>query len=286
MEFLVILLTWALVRTVGVPSGLQRDDWLLAWRLRANAAFANLPAEARLLAVAVLPCVLIGLLEWVLAGRWASLPLFALELLVLIYSLGRGDFQVQLSRYTACWQRGDIEAAYQEAISVVGIDAGQPIGSAADLHTQVRRRLLYLAFERWFAVVFWFYFLGPWAALFYRILQLLNARSAEPDRLLLQRWLAWIEWLPVRLLGLAFALTGNFANCIGAWREHLSAWLSIPDLLASYATHALDGAAANAVEDGADFADRAAHELNELMALLSRSFIAWLLLFALLQMLR
>ena len=103
---------------------------------------------------------------------------------------------------------------------------------------------------------------------------------------MLQRWLAWIEWLPVRLLGLAFALTGNFANCIGAWREHLSAWLSIPDLLASYAMHALDGAVANAVEDGVDFTDRAAHELSELMALLSRSFIAWLLLFALLQMLR
>jgi len=286
MEFLVILLAWALVRTVGVPSGLQRDDWLLAWRLRANAAFANLPAEARLLAVAALPCVLIGLLEWVLAARWASLPLFALELLVLIYSLGRGDFQVQLSRYTACWQRGDLEAAYQEAIGVVGIDAGQPIGNAADLHAQVRRRLLYLAFERWFAVVFWFYFLGPWAALFYRVLQLLNAHSAESDRLLLQRWRAWIEWLPARLLGLAFALTGNFANCIGAWREHLSAWLPIPDLLASYAMHALDGATANAAEDGADFAGRATHELTELIALLSRSFIAWLLLFALLQMLR
>ena len=286
MEFLAILLTWALVRTIGVPSGLQRDDWLLAWRLRANTAFATLPAEARLVAVAALPCLLIGLFEWVLGARWASLPLFALEVLVLIYSLGRGDFQVQLSRYLACWQRGDLEAAYQEAVSAMGVDAGQAIGSAADLHAQVRRRVLYLAFERWFAVVFWFYFLGPWAALFYRIVHLLRAHSPAADRLLLERWLTWIEWLPARLLGLAFALTGNFANCIGAWREHLSEWLAVPGLLASYAAHALDSAVANAAEDGSHFVERAANELAELVALLSRSFIAWLLLFALLQMLR
>jgi AmpE protein len=286
MEFLVILLTWALVRTVGVPSGLQRDDWLLAWRLRANAAFANLPAEGRLLLVVALPCLLIALFEWVLGSHWAGLPLFVLELLVLIYSLGRGDFQAQLSRYLECWQRGDLEAAYQEAISAVGIDPNQPLDSAASLHAQMRRRVLYQAFERWFAVVFWFYFLGPWAALFYRILQLLCAHSALADRLLMQRWLAWIEWLPARLLGLAFALTGNFASCIGAWREHLNEWLPVPDLLASYTTHALDGAVANAAEDGLRFTERAANELAELVALLNRSFIAWLLLFALLQMLR
>jgi AmpE protein len=286
MEFLVILLTWALVRTIGVPSGLQRDDWLLAWRLRANAAFTSLPAEARLLAVALLPCLLIGLLEWVLGSHWASLPLFALELLVLIYSLGRGDFQAQLSRYLACWQRGDLEAAYQEAIGAVGISPGQPINNAADLHAQVRRRVLYLAFERWFAVVFWFYFLGPWAALFYRIVHLLSAHSSDADRLLLQRWLSWIEWLPARLLGLAFALTGNFANCIGAWREQLGEWLPVPDLLATYATHALDSMVADAAEDGPRFVERAVDELAEVIALLNRSFIAWLLLFALLQMLR
>ncbi len=286
MEFLVILLTWALVRTVGMPTGLQRDDWLLAWRLRANTAFASLPIEARLLLIAGLPCLLIALLEWVLGSRWAGLPLFVLELSVLIYSLGRGDFQAQLSRYLSCWQRGDLQAAYQEAVSAVGIDADTPLDNAAELHNQVRNRVLYRAFERWFAVVFWFYFLGPWAALFYRVLQLLSAHSAIADRQLLLRWLAIIEWLPARLLGVAFALTGNFASCIGAWRERLGEWLPVPELLASYTTHALDGVVANAAEDGEQFVERAANELSELVALMHRSFIAWLLLFALLQMLR
>jgi AmpE protein len=286
MEFLVILLTWALVRSAGVPSGLQRDDWLLAWRVRANAAFGSLDAQWRLALLIALPCLLIALLEWIFGSRLAGLPLFALELVVLIYSLGRGDFQAPLGRYLGCWQRGDMEAAYQEAIVAVGIEAGRPVVDAAGLHAEVRRSVLYIAFERWFAVVFWFYFLGPWAALAYRLVHLLCAHGAEADRIVLRRWLVWIEWLPARLLGLAFALTGNFARCIVAWREHIAATLPVSDLLAVYSTHALDGEVANEPEDGAHFIVRAAHELREVVGLLSRSCIAWLLLFALLQMLR
>jgi AmpE protein len=286
MEFLVILLTWALVRSAGVPSGLQRDDWLLAWRARTNGLFASLAPEVRLGLQIGLPCLLIALLELVFGSRLAGLPLFALELVVLIYSLGRGDFQAQLGRYLSSWQRGDLEAAYQEAISAVGIDGSQAITSAGSLHNQMRRSVLYLAFERWFAVVFWFYFLGPWAALAYRLVHLLAASGTDAERQLLKGWLVWIEWLPARLLGLAFALTGNFASCIVAWREHLTATVPVPDLLAGYSMHALDGEVANEIEDGQHFNIRAAHELREVVALLGRSFVAWLLLFALLQMLR
>lgn len=286
MEFFVILLTWALVRTAGMPSGLQRDDWLLAWRVRANSAFASFSPQTRLGFSIALPCLLVALMEWTFGSRLAGLPLFVLELVVLIYSLGRGDFHTQLGRYLGSWQRGDIEAAYQEAIATVGGDMERSIGSAGELHTQMRRSVLYIAFERWFAVVFWFYFLGPWAALAYRLVQLLSGHGATDDRLILHRWLVWIEWLPARLLGLAFALTGNFASCIVAWREHLADTVPIPDLLAGYSMHALDGEIANEAEDGAHFIARAAHELREIGALLNRSFVAWLVLFALLQMLR
>lgn len=286
MEFLVILLTWALVRSAGVPSGLQRDDWLLAWRVRAGTAFSSLGAAARLALLIAVPCLVVGLLEWLFGSHLAGLPLFALELVVLIYSLGRGDFQAQLGRYLGAWQRGDTEAAYQEAVTAVGIDTSQPIAGAGGLHVQMRRSVLYLAFERWFAVVFWFYFLGPWAALAYRLLHLLGAHGSEADRALLRQWLVWVEWLPARLLGLAFALTGNFGSCIVAWRDHLGDTVPVPDLLAGYSMHALEGEVANEIDDGAHFTARAAHELREVVALLSRSFIAWLLFFALLQMLR
>lgn len=285
MEFLVILIVWALVTNVELPMGLQRDEWLVAWRLHAGEALGPLPDIARLLVIIGLPCLLVAALEWVLSPRWAGIPLFALELAVLLYSIGRSDFRIRLHAYFAAWQRGDHEAAYQEAAQALDLDPATPINNAAELHAQVRRGILYLAFERWFAVVFWFYFLGPWAALFYRLLQLtLTQHSPEPDRQLVRQWLLWIEWLPARLLGLAFAVTGNFAQCFGTWRQHLAGFTPVPDLLVEYSEQAIDATAARS--ESAPFTERASAELHEIDALLARSAIAWLVMFAVLQMLR
>ena len=285
MEFLVILIVWALATNIEMPVGLQRDEWLIAWRLRASEALGALPGMARLLLICGLPCLLVAALEWLLSGRWAGIPLFALELGVLLYSIGRSDFRIRLHAYFSAWQRGDYQAAYQEAAQLLNLDKGVPITAAVELHTQVRRGILYLAFERWFAVVFWFYFLGPWAALFYRLLQLtLTQHSSDADRQLIRQWLQWIDWLPVRLLGLAFAVTGYFARCLVVWRLHLAGFFPVADLLVLYSAEATDVTAGQA--EAVPFAVRATAELHELDALLARSAIAWLVMFALLQMLR
>jgi len=236
------------------------------------------------LLICALPCLLIAAIEWLLAPHWAGLPLFILELVVLMYSLGRGEFRAQLSAYLACWQRGDYQAAYEEASRIFPLD---PLSSAGELHAQVRRGILYMSFEHWFAVVFWFYFLGPWAALFYRILHLtLSQHSSDHERELIREWLRWIEWLPARIVGLAFAITGNFVACLGVWRENLPGFRAVPQLLVAYTECALTGIIADPERDGAIFPERAVIELRELDALLARSAIAWLVMFALLQMLR
>lgn len=287
MEFLVILIAWALLHNIELPAIAQRDDWLVAWRLRAGAALNALAEPLRLFLICALPCLLIAAIEWLLAPHWAGLPLFILELAVLLYSLGRGEFRAQLSAYLACWQRGDYQAAYEEASRVFKFDSQDSLTSAGELHALVRRGILYMAFERWFAVVFWFYFLGPWAALFYRILHLtLLQHSSDHERALIREWLRWIEWLPVRILGLAFAITGNFVACFGVWRENLPGFRVIPQLLVAYTESALVGMIADPERDGANFPGRAVIELQELDALLARSAIAWLVMFALLQMLR
>lgn len=287
MEFLVILIAWVLLHNIELPPMLRRDEWLVAWRLRAREALGALPEITRLLLICGLPCLLVAALEWLLAPCWAGIPLFLLELGILLYSLGRGDFRAQLSAYLACWQRGDYEAAYQEAARVFNLDAQLPLNSSSELHAQVRRGILYLAFERWFAVVFWFYFLGPWAALFYRLLHLtLVQHSSDSERTLIREWLQWIEWLPARILGLAFAITGNFVACFSVWREYLAGFTAIPQLLVTYTERALNGLTAHIETDGAYFPERAAAELHELDALLARSSIALLVMFALLQMLR
>lgn len=286
MGFLSILAAWIVLRRHGPLSALHRDQWLSAWSARINGALARTPAPLRLLVIGALPGALVALIAWLVSGWLGGLVLFAFGLLVLLYSLGRTEVRVELEAYLERWSRGDLEAAYQVARQDLGVGEMAAVDDALTLHAQVRKAVLYAALERWFAVVFWFYWLGPAAALFYRIVQeLARSRTDDSgDRRVLGRWLYWIEWLPVRLLGLAFAVTGSFAGCFRVWREQLTAALPGAELLARYEEQALEAVAARA--DDADFIGRAGAELRELDALLARSAVAWLVLFALLQLVR
>lgn len=292
MEFLVILTAWALQRLLGPASPLHRDRWLAYWHQRAGDALAALPPPARLLAIAALPCLALQFAAWLLAPWLAGSLLFLLQLVTLLYSLGRGDLDAALHAYLERWRRGDFEAAYREledpAEAIQAAPAGERPAAAVDdragLHAAMRGALVYAGFERWFAVVFWFFLLGPAAALFYRLLQLSARLPNAPavESALLQRWVAWLEWLPARLLGLAFAVAGNFVGCFRAWRGTLMARLPTRELLLAYADQAL--APDRAGGEGPGWEQRAVDELVELRALLARAAVAWLVLFALVQL--
>lgn len=285
MEFLVILTAWLLLQWLGPGFMHPHDRWLIAWHLHAGRALSLLPRALRLALIVILPGALVALLAW-LAGHWlAGALLFPLYLVVLAYSLGRGDYRTELDNYLERWQRGDLEAAYQVAMqSGFHID---PAADARDLHLQLRRVALYTGFQRWFAVVFWFALLGPAPALCYRLLHLLYAAPGTDieERPLLARWLYWLDWIPARLLGLAFAVTGNFVECFRVWREHVFVDDDTGELLVSFAAQAVPGAAAGSDELGGEhFIELAANEIRELRDLMRRSAIFWLVVLALLQL--
>ena len=79
----------------------------------------------------------------------------------------------------------------------------------SELHKYVFTAIVYLGFERWFVVIFWYLFLGPSGALAYR-LDFLYSRHPCTDEASIakqfQRLMHWVEWLPAQLLGLSFAL--------------------------------------------------------------------------------
>lgn len=292
MEFLVILIAWLLLQWLGPSSVIHRDNWLSRWHASASTALAALPQPLRLLVVVLLPALLVALLAALVEPALGGLLLFLLQLLVLSYSLGRGDFNSAVDAYLERWQRGDFQAAWQvaqqhDAIPVVGGELASA-EDCATLHRQMRGHLAYGGFERWFAVVFWFFLLGPAAALLYRSLRLMQRRGLgdEREQGLVARWLLWLEWLPARLLGLAFALTGNFVDCFRVWRESLAGARPTRELLAGYEGAALSARAADAGScTEPQFLLDAARELGELRDMLRRSAITWLVVLAMLQLL-
>jgi adenosylcobinamide-phosphate synthase len=83
-----------------------------------------------------------------------------------------------------------------------------------------------------FGVFFWFLLpLGPAGAVLYRVSEYLARAWNEPDHMRNEAFgqfaakaFYWIDWLPVRLTAVAFAVVGNFEDAIYAWRNFAHRW--------------------------------------------------------------
>lgn len=120
--------------------------------------------------------------------------------------------------------------------------ASDPRFSAADLVLSDICRLaieeaLVASHRHVFGVFFWFVILpGPAGAVLYRLADYLARRwnqpvnamgdvaPLEPFGLFAQRAFQCIDWLPVRLSAVGFAVVGNFEDAVFCWRNHLQQW--------------------------------------------------------------
>jgi adenosylcobinamide-phosphate synthase len=83
-----------------------------------------------------------------------------------------------------------------------------------------------------FGVFFWFLMpLGPACAVMYRVAEYLARAWNEPDHMrneafgqFAARAFYWIDWIPVRMTAVAFAVVGNFEDAIYAWRNFADRW--------------------------------------------------------------
>jgi len=83
-----------------------------------------------------------------------------------------------------------------------------------------------------FGVLFWFAFLpGPSGAVLYRMALMLRSRwggKVGPEHggfgEFANRAFHWIDWVPVRLTAIGFAIVGNFEDAIYCWRNQAARW--------------------------------------------------------------
>ncbi|MEG2902327.1 MAG: CobD/CbiB family protein, partial [Massilia sp.] len=84
-----------------------------------------------------------------------------------------------------------------------------------------------------FGVFFWFLMpLGPAGAVMYRVSEYLSRAWNEPDHMRNEAFgefaakaFYWIDWMPVRLTAVAFAVVGNFEDAVYAWRNFANRWV-------------------------------------------------------------
>jgi AmpE protein len=219
-----------------------------------------------------LPVLLLALILLVLgsvANGWLALPI---HVLVLIYSLGRGDLLAALGPFRDACRRGDAQAAVHVAERDMGVQAD----NAEELLRGVQSHLLWQAYQSFFAVIFWYALLGPVAALAYRLLALAAEHAkthgvAENAGQLRHAF----DWVPVRLLAASFALVGNFVAVSRVMLHELLNWnISAAQLISKIGCVAGEVPAPVVGAEGVN-------SLDVLWELLVRAAIVWYAGFAL-----
>jgi AmpE protein len=259
MNFLIVLLAIITVEAYGELAFIQRDEWVRKWHQGlAKLSFLQSAATLKVAVFVLVPVVVLHLVLLAMAQSHLGFFVFLLELLVLLYALGRGNLDTQVSLLSSDLERQDLQAAFHDAAVFNIAHREGNASNSADLRNEIFAALPYRIFERSFTVIFLFFFLGAPAALCYRLLALhgdlslendadesltASQESAEeesadavaedrldqnPDAIpnaalnspaLRLLWL--LEWIPVRLLGFTLGLVGSFSDTATHLRELL-----------------------------------------------------------------
>ncbi len=266
MSFLVILLVLWVEKFSAGRLRIQQDGVWLAQLQRLQSGSVQQAPWLCLALLVLLPVLALGLVLLILeplAYGWLALPV---HLLVLIYSLGRGDLLATLGPFRDAWRRGDAQAAYHVAERDLGLQPEEGV----ELLQQVQGHLLWQAYQSFFAVIFWYLLLGPMAALAYRLLALSAEHAEQPalrERAVQLRHA--FDWLPSRVLASSFALVGNFVAVSRALLHELLSWdISAAQLVAKAGRAAGEMPAPVMGEEGVE-------TLDQLWQLLIRAAVVW-----------
>ena len=189
-------------------------------------------------AAALLPPALAALAAYYALDAVHPLLGLAWNVLVLYGAMGFRRFSHAASALVEAFRANDVTAARRALAAWRG-------GYTAELSSQEVARLaiergLVDAYRHVFAVLFWFLVLpGPLGAVLYWCVHLLSrewagAATGEEDTPLtrtralfgepVHALLRFLDWLPVRLTALSFAIVGDFEDAAYCWRMQPETW--------------------------------------------------------------
>jgi len=175
----------------------------------------------------MLPTVVI---YWVLLRYNLVFAAFAWNVLIVYLTLGFRHYSHYFTSIQFSLNAGDDATARTllaewTRTDTVGMDSTEIARMAVE-------KALITTHRNVFGVFFWFLMpLGPACAVMYRVSEYLARAWNEPDHMrneafgqFAARAFYWIDWIPVRLTAIAFAVVGNFEDAIYAWRNFAHRW--------------------------------------------------------------
>lgn len=310
MNFVIILISIALERFINCGRYFARFAWFDAYlkRLHSLTSKTNLWQGVIGFLIALLPPVIIVAIVYFLFSQILyGLIGYLIALAVLIYCLGPEDIFAKFQAYLTINKVTPVDAASTatkskakaETEPATKTDESQksqgdnldltPIEHliidkpehASELKRSITSSIFFNYNQAIFAVAFWFVVLGPIGAVLYRITALIkqaafksgshHAQLAQPAKCFLDI----LDWIPVRLLGLGYALVGDFSACFNFWLRHVLTSIKMnKEFIIRSGLVALD-------VDATDASTATLNENRSALELVERTTILYLVVFAL-----
>jgi adenosylcobinamide-phosphate synthase len=212
-------------------AGERVEAWLSSWggllERHFNAGEHRHGAIAWMLGVAA-PALVVLAAQTALAF-WQPLLLLALNLGVLYLTTGFRQFSHYFTDIHLALRMGELDRARSLIAEWRGCSSDH-LGSSDIARLSIELALV-SSLRHVFAPLFWFTVAGPAGALLYRLSLSLNRqwmerRSDDLDdfgRFAAQAH-AVLDWAPVRLTAVAFAIVGDFEDAVYCWRTQAQRW--------------------------------------------------------------
>jgi len=172
----------------------------------------------------------VAIVYWVLEYFHLTFLAFAWNVAIVYLTLGFRHYSHYFTSIQLALNQGDeatarVLLAEWARIDTVGMDAQEIARIAVEKSLITTHRSV-------FGVFFWFLMPGgPACAVLYRVSEYLARAWNEPEHMRNEAFgqfaakaFYWIDWMPVRLTAIAFAVVGNFEDAIYAWRNFANRW--------------------------------------------------------------
>ncbi|MFN7085851.1 MAG: CobD/CbiB family protein [Burkholderiales bacterium] len=179
--------------------------------------------------LAVLPVVAAVLAVQALCYRLSPLLALAWNVVVLYLTMGFRRFSHYFTEIMRVLRDDDLPAARD----YLGKWRGAPADefNANEVARVAIEQGLIGSHKHVFGPIAAFIVLGPAGAILYRLAALLNDSWGGRDDpefgefgRFAERFFYWLDWLPVRLTAVAFAVVGNFEDAVYCWRTQAQSW--------------------------------------------------------------
>lgn len=298
MKFLVILICLTINYLWLKDFDRFDDGWFFRFRRRmeewAGSAESNseMSGLLPLLFTYGIPLVSLGVLILVLEGSAFGLPTMLLHILVLLVAFDRTQPGNIVKCFLQRWREGDSEACINYLSTEMWVPEDNDLSDDKALSEFFKEQLIYRCFEKMFVMFFWYMLTGPLGIMFcyisYQLRDTQHENQAEIEGVWVQNIIHLLEWIPIRLLAIAFSLAGNFVRCFENLKK--SFWVFRNEepasvRLYSYAGCALSDSQNAAVDTGGtgseEWRKSQEREIEDIQALLERSQAIWLAVLAL-----